>query len=54
MYESQEEQDYYEGHPPEPEPDTCPCFKCRKEMYQISEKPEENLCMECVKLKLLS
>ena len=44
--ESQEEADYYQGHA-EPEPETVGCFKCRKEMYQVSDKPEENICMEC-------
>ena len=47
--ESQEEGDFYQGYEPEPEtePETVCCFKCAKQMYQVSNKLEENICKEC-------
>ena len=43
--------DYSSDEEQEQEPNIVPCFKCGIATYQISDVPEENLCIECSKAK---
>lgn len=45
----QEEERYWRSQPQEPE--VVPCFKCGGQMYEESNKPEENICPDCEALQ---
>jgi len=41
-----EEQEAYRQYMERQEPNVVPCFKCGNQMYEESEIPEENICID--------